>query len=104
MAFLTYIDAYEKQFFRFVTACCVFISLCLLLRGKATWLHKVTIDYGKCAYCKTCVIICPWGVYEDMGDRVEVVHMKDCVCCMSCVAPCPTDAITVEEDPVYLNK
>ncbi len=48
--------------------------------------------------------ICPWGVYEDTGDRVEVAHMKDCVCCMSCIAPCPTDAITVEEDPAYLNK
>jgi NAD-dependent dihydropyrimidine dehydrogenase PreA subunit len=66
-------------------------------------LHKVTINYDKCAYCKTCVIICPWGVYEDTGDKVEVTHMKDCVCCMSCVAPCPTDAITVEEDPAYLN-
>jgi NAD-dependent dihydropyrimidine dehydrogenase PreA subunit len=50
------------------------------------------------------VSICPWGVYEDTGDKVEVTHMKDCVCCMSCVAPCPTDAITVEEDPAYLNK
>ncbi len=104
MTFLTHNDAYKKQFFRFVIARFVFISLSLLLQGKATGLHKVTIDYGKCAYCKTCVSICPWGVYEDMGDRVEVVHMKDCVCCMSCVAPCPTDAITVEEDPAYLNK
>lgn len=75
-----------------------------LLGGKATAMHKVTIDYDKCVYCKTCVSICPWGVYEDTGDKVEVTHMKDCVCCMSCVAPCPVDAITVEEDPAYLNK
>jgi len=67
-------------------------------------LHKVIIDYDKCIYCKTCLSICPWGVYEDTGDRIDVKHMKDCVCCMSCVAPCPTDAITVEEDPLYLNK
>jgi len=67
-------------------------------------LHRVTIDYDKCVYCKTCVSICPWGVYEDTGDQVEVAHMNDCVCCMSCVAPCPVDAITVEEDPAYLNK
>jgi NAD-dependent dihydropyrimidine dehydrogenase PreA subunit len=64
----------------------------------------VTINYDKCVYCKTCVSICPWGVYADTGDRVDVAHMKDCVCCMSCVAPCPTDAINVEEDPAYLNK
>jgi electron transport complex protein RnfB len=74
------------------------------LGGKATALHRVTIDYDKCVYCNTCVSICPWGVYEDTGDQVEVAHMKDCVCCMSCVAPCPVDAITVEEDPAYLNK
>lgn len=67
-------------------------------------MHKVTINYDKCVYCKTCVSICPWGVYADTGDRVDVAHMKDCVCCMSCVAPCPTDAINVEEDPAYLNK
>jgi len=67
-------------------------------------LHKVTIDYDKCVNCKTCVSICPWGVYVDTGDRVEVAHMKECVCCMSCVAPCPTDAIAVKEDPAYLNK
>jgi len=64
----------------------------------------VTIDYDKCIYCKTCISICPWGVYKDSGDKVEVADMKDCVCCMSCVAPCPTDAIKVEEDPTYLNK
>ena len=67
-------------------------------------MHRVTINYDKCVYCKTCVSICPWGVYADTGDRVDVAHMKDCVCCMSCVAPCPTDAINVEEDPAYLNK
>lgn len=74
------------------------------LRGEAFRLHKVTIDYDKCVYCKTCLSICPWGVYEDTGDRIDVSHMKDCVCCMSCVAPCPTDAITIEEDPSYFNK
>ncbi len=82
----------------------IFIFSRRLLRGKGTALHKVTINYDKCVYCKTCVNICPWGVYEDTGDRVEVTHMKECVCCMSCVAPCPTDAIKVEEDPAYLNK
>ncbi len=67
-------------------------------------MHKVTIDYDKCAHCGNCVGVCPWGVYVDDGVRVEVAHMDQCIACMSCVAPCPVDAITVVEDPEYVNK
>jgi NAD-dependent dihydropyrimidine dehydrogenase PreA subunit len=67
-------------------------------------MHQVSIDYDKCVYCKTCVSVCPWGVYEDLANRVEVANMKECICCMSCVPACPTNAIEVEEDPEYLNK
>ena len=67
-------------------------------------MHKVSIDYDKCIYCRACVGICPWGVYEDSEGRVDVAYMKECVCCMSCVPACPTNAIEVKEDPAYLNK
>ena len=67
-------------------------------------MHEVTIDNIRCIYCKTCLSICPWGVYEDMGDRVEVLRQDQCVACNSCIAACPTDAITIKEDPSYINK
>jgi NAD-dependent dihydropyrimidine dehydrogenase PreA subunit len=37
------------------------------------------------------------GVYEDKGDIVEVVHIKECIVCMGCVPACPVEAILVEE-------
>ena len=58
---------------------------------------KVTLDEEKCINCKTCVSICPMGVYDDEGDNVVVGSESDCIACMGCVAACPTTAITVEE-------
>ena len=67
-------------------------------------MHDVSIEYSKCVYCRTCLSICPWGVYEDVGGRVEVSRVDQCVACNSCIAACPADAITVREDPEFLNK
>ena len=47
--------------------------------------------------CKTCVSICPMGVYVDEGDEVVVAAEDECIACMGCVAACPTEAITVVE-------
>jgi NAD-dependent dihydropyrimidine dehydrogenase PreA subunit len=58
---------------------------------------EVKIDYDKCACCRTCVSVCPMGVYSDAGDKVEVVNVNECVACMSCEAACPSGAITVKE-------
>ncbi len=67
-------------------------------------MHKVIIEPKKCVYCRTCLSICPWGVYEDTGDSVKVSHVDQCVACNSCIAACPADAISVIEDPERLNK
>lgn len=57
----------------------------------------VEIDQNKCINCKTCVSICPMGVYEDKTDSVEAVAPQDCIACMGCVAACPAQCITVIE-------
>jgi len=61
-------------------------------------MHEPRINPDKCVYCKTCISVCPWGVYEDQGDRVEVKRPEDCIACNSCVPACPVDAITLLED------
>ena len=66
-------------------------------------MHKVVIDYAKCAHCGTCIGVCPMGVYEDKGEQVAAVKVKECIACMSCVPACPTNAINVEEDPEYFS-
>jgi NAD-dependent dihydropyrimidine dehydrogenase PreA subunit len=58
---------------------------------------EVSIDQDRCVNCKTCVSICPMGVYSDEGDRVVVAAEEECIACMGCVAACPTEAITVVE-------
>jgi NAD-dependent dihydropyrimidine dehydrogenase PreA subunit len=65
---------------------------------EETALHEVKIDHDKCVYCKSCIVVCPWGVYVDKGDRVEPEKAADCVACMSCVPVCPVEAITVREE------
>jgi len=58
---------------------------------------KVILDQEKCVNCKTCISICPMGVYEDEYDFIKVVKEEDCIACMGCVAACPVEAIIVEE-------
>ncbi len=58
---------------------------------------EVSIEYDICIDCKTCVSICPMGVYKDEGDKVSVVAQEECIACMGCVGACPVDAITVVE-------
>jgi len=61
-------------------------------------LNEVFIDYEKCIYCKTCISVCPWGVYTDESGKVIVEKMDNCVACMSCIPACPVDAIFVKEE------
>ena len=61
-------------------------------------MNEVKIDYSKCVNCKSCIKVCPWGVYSETVDRVVVSKVEDCVACMSCVPACPVEAITVKEE------
>lgn len=58
---------------------------------------EITLDQDVCISCKTCISICPMGVYEDEGDRVEVAYPEECIACMGCVPACPVEAINVKE-------
>lgn len=58
---------------------------------------KVTIDYGKCQFCKTCVSVCPMGVYVAKADKVVPENQDSCIACRACESACPVGAITVQE-------
>lgn len=55
------------------------------------------IDYSKCKKCKTCVDVCPVGVFEERGGKVEVARPEDCIQCRACEVSCPNKAIEVKE-------
>ena len=58
---------------------------------------KVTIDYEKCNFCQTCVSVCPMGVFEVEGDRVDVAQEDQCIVCRACEVSCSVEAIIIEE-------
>jgi ferredoxin len=58
---------------------------------------EISLDHDTCINCKTCISICPMGVFADRGDYVEISKPEDCIVCMGCVPACPVDAISVRE-------
>ena len=58
---------------------------------------KVTLDENICINCKTCVSICPMGIYKDLKEKVLVGNEVECIACMGCVPACPVEAIVVKE-------
>lgn len=60
---------------------------------------KVKIDPNKCIGCKTCIEVCPMGVFEFDGDKKKAVAKKEgeCIACRACEVQCPENAIKVED-------
>ena len=59
---------------------------------------KPVIDYNKCINCKTCINVCPAGVYaNDESGKVVVKNPSACIGCKACEVSCPVKAIVVEE-------
>jgi NAD-dependent dihydropyrimidine dehydrogenase PreA subunit len=60
----------------------------------------LSVDTELCRGCKTCLEVCPKGVYEiyplDGKQRSRVAHPQDCVQCTACVKQCPESAILAE--------
>jgi len=55
------------------------------------------VDAERCNGCRTCVEVCPKGVYDlyrvDGRQRSRVARMADCEQCTACVKQCPEEAI-----------
>jgi NAD-dependent dihydropyrimidine dehydrogenase PreA subunit len=59
------------------------------------------IDYSRCTACGQCANFCLFGVYENAGDRVNVVNPDSCKNnCPACARICPATAIIF---PKYKN-
>ena len=58
---------------------------------------KPVIDYKKCKVTKTCIGVCPTGVFEMEGDKVVVKHPDKCIGCRACEMQCPEKAIKIED-------
>lgn len=57
----------------------------------------VYIDQSLCINCKTCLRLCPMGVFT-AGDNTPEIHPKRrCIQCMHCAGACPKKAIRFEE-------
>ncbi len=57
----------------------------------------VYIDTNLCVNCKTCLRLCPMGVFVP-GEKAPEVHpRRRCIQCMHCAGACPKKAIRFEE-------
>ncbi|MEJ2212354.1 MAG: ferredoxin family protein, partial [Anaerolineae bacterium] len=58
------------------------------------------VDAERCNGCRTCVEVCPKGVYDlyrvDGRQRSRVARMADCEQCTACVKQCPEEAIVAQ--------
>lgn len=58
-------------------------------------------DEARCIQCQVCVRQCGWGVHTyDAEDDVVVADDYKCTSCHRCVAFCPTQALTIEKNPL----
>lgn len=57
----------------------------------------VYIDRELCINCKTCMRLCPMGVFVEGQSSPEVHPRRRCIQCMHCAGACPQKAIRFEE-------
>jgi NAD-dependent dihydropyrimidine dehydrogenase PreA subunit len=58
---------------------------------------EIKIDQNTCINCRICILTCPMGVYDDIGEHINVIRANECITCMGCVPACPVDSITIKE-------
>lgn len=58
--------------------------------------HLASVDKDKCAYCLTCLRVCPYGAMgKNSEERVAQVIATACQGCGVCASECPAEAITL---------
>ena len=57
------------------------------------------INKEKCTNCLLCVDACYRGVYQKVGDNVQVANPLNCTLCNYCLDICEPEAITINNDP-----
>jgi ferredoxin len=63
-----------------------------------TYLKDVTtlrFNADKCIRCGRCMEVCPHGVFELNGAKVQIADKDRCIECGACAMNCPAKAITV---------
>jgi len=58
--------------------------------------NTLRFDIDKCIGCGTCIEVCPHGVFEKNGRKVEAAHTEYCMECGACRKNCPVEAINVD--------
>jgi NAD-dependent dihydropyrimidine dehydrogenase PreA subunit len=54
-------------------------------------------DPKKCTGCGMCLAVCPHGVFQAAGDKVEIRRKDACMECGACARNCPFEAISVQQ-------
>lgn len=68
----------------------------LLPEGITPVEHLASVDKDKCAYCLTCLRVCPYGAMgKNSEERVAQVITTACQGCGVCASECPAEAITL---------
>ena len=62
--------------------------------GTSVEEHIPVVDDEKCAYCLTCIRLCPFGAMtKDDENRIAKVVESACKACGVCVSECPAEAL-----------
>ncbi|MHA2357916.1 MAG: DNA-directed RNA polymerase subunit D [Candidatus Heimdallarchaeaceae archaeon] len=56
------------------------------------------INKDKCTKCLACIDACYTGVYQKVGDEVQVANPLNCTLCNYCIDFCEPGAITIQKD------
>jgi ferredoxin len=56
----------------------------------------IALDPAKCNGCRTCLSVCPHGVYEMIGGKSSFRDRDACMECGACALNCPEGAISVD--------
>jgi len=65
-------------------------------------LYKAKVDVDKCAFCLTCIRLCPHDCIDmDYGERVAYIRENECFGCGICFSNCPAKAIEFTEEELF---